>query len=584
MRLTALVVALASLLVHDSLAQSGPRERIWSSVIFTRYGDRTPYVWNTTGILTPLGANQLYDAGDRFRERYLLSTSQNGGTGIQGMSTTALDNDQMSIVSLSDQIVITSAQAFMQGLYPPLGSSSNESFINGLSQLANGSNILAPLNGYQYADIDAITSLDLTSIWLKGSNNCPTAYARRAQFYESAVNSDLYQDNQKFYQSLQPDFLDGIFPNNTVNYLSAYLIYDYLQYGAAHNSSFLNKLSTEDLIKAKVLADNWAYAAYGNTSASGLHQGDHILSIAGRTLANRIVSALFNNINTLGTYGKMTLLFGGFEPMIALAALSGLASEKNSPFQGIPEYGSSMVFELFSTSENDTDYPATTDLQVRFLFANGSSDSSELISYPLFGQNQRQNSLSLSEFVAGMQEFMIMGPADWCDTCASDAIFCDAFTSEDNNNGGGSGTSKSSGGGGLKPAVAGVIGAIVTLAILGLAGAAVMLLGGVRFYRQRTKKRSELNGFKGGEKLASDQDLSLPQNGGAQPVSAPGATVAGRGHERVGSWELGDQKKAEATQIPGLQSSVTPVKRPSFEEDDLHVNPFAEPVKPHDRV
>jgi hypothetical protein len=523
----------------------------------------------------------MYAAGARFRERYLAPAERDGNTQIQGISPFQLDNDQVSILSLNDQFIVASAQAFMQGLYPPLMSTSNATFINGQSQLANGSNILSPLDGYQYPQIRTASALDLNSIWLMGANNCPYYSQSRSQYYNSAFYENLLDSNRDFYRSLQPAVLNGIFVNSSVNYLNAYLIFDYLKYGSIHNSTIANNLSLEDFTRARILADNWVWATYGNTSASGRTEGDHIRAIAGRTLANKILQALYSNINSSGALYKMNLLFGGFEPIVSFAALAGLATEQNPQFFGTPEYASSMVFELYSMTENDPDqYPSTADLNVRFFFRNGSDDSSRLVAYPLFGNGPSGIDMSLSAFVAGMQQFMIQSAADWCETCASYNIFCPAFQTDDDHNNAGSGRPRSRDG--LNPVVAGVIGAVVTLAVIGIVVAAAMIFGGARLYRQKTKRRSELNGFKGGEKLASDQDLTIPKSGAGASVAAAGAPA--KAHERVGSWELADQRKAEEAQQRGLSSSALPHKRSSFEDDELHVSPFADPVRPNDRV
>lgn len=578
----AMVLAIAALQVVPSGAQTVLREHVWSTVIYTRYGDRTPYILPAANTLTPLGARQMYRAGNRFRDRYLASTPAIGNTAIRGISPFQLDNDQVSIVSLNDQYIVASAQAFMQGLYPPLQAFSNATFINGQSELANGSNILSPLDGYQYPRIDTVSSFDLNSIWLMGSNNCPRYIASRSEYLASASYENLSDANRDFYRSLQPALLNGIFVNSSVDYFNAYTIFDYLNYGSIHNSSLRDNLSLEDLTRAKILADNWAWAAYGNVSASDVSERGQIRTIAGRTLANRIVQALDHNINTSGSLDKMTLLFGDFRPMVSFAALAGLASQQNSQFLGIPDYGSSMVFELYSQTENDTEsFPSTTDLNVRFLFQNGTDESSELVEYPLFGNGPSGISMTLNEFAAGMQKFMIAGVEDWCEACASYSIFCPAFEADRDDDGIGSGRCGSRKG--PSPVVAGVIGAAVTLAVAALLMAAAMLFGRVRLYRQRTKKRSELNGFKGGEKLASDQDLTIPKSSAGASV-AIGETAPARGHERVGSWELGDQKKAMNEELPNLNAGGTPVSRPSFEDDDNHVSPFADPVKPNDRV
>lgn len=120
MKLFTVALALWILEAVPSAAQTVLREHIWSTVVYNRYGDRTPYVLPTSDTLTPLGATQMYNAGARFRDRYLVSTAGNSSTVIQGISQFQLNNDQVSISSLTEQFVVASAQAFMQGLYPPL--------------------------------------------------------------------------------------------------------------------------------------------------------------------------------------------------------------------------------------------------------------------------------------------------------------------------------------------------------------------------------------------------------------------------------------------------------------------------------
>lgn len=277
-----------------------------------------------------------------------------------------------------------------------------------------------------------------------------------------------------------------------------------------------------------------------------------------------------------------------------------------------------MVFELFSLqSSNLGTYPDLDDLYVRFLFSNGSdlldpSATTSLVAYPLFNRSPSQTIMSLSDFTDAMQRLSIGSIANWCETCDSYSIFCPAFADAAD---GGSGTSAGSrrggsgSGSGLSPAVAGVVGAIVALVIAALIAALVCLLAGFRVHRVNRGRRSELGGFKGAEKLASDQDLTLPKGGAgatvvqettptevgedgkvvaaAAAVGGPGAPM--RGHERVGSWELREQRKAEAEGLGG--AAVRPPapamqRRPSYEDDDdmLNVNPYAKGVKADERV
>ena len=196
--------------------------------------------------------------------------------------------------------------------------------------------------------------------------------------------------------------------------------------------------------------------------------------------------------------------------------------------------------------EGDTSYPDNNEIYVEFLYQNGTGSDSKLVAYPLFGFSPSQTMIPLTDFISNMEKFMIFNVEEWCNTCNSFAVFCPAFVDNDGTDGtlNPSTRRSSSNKGGLSPAVAGVVGAVVTLAVALLLFGAVALLGGVRLHRVHTKRRSELGGFKGSERLASDQDLTIPKGGAGAVVIPSPDPVQVRGHERVGSWELKKSSKS----------------------------------------
>lgn len=242
-----------------------------------------------------------------------------------------------------------------------------------------------------------------------------------------------------------------------------------------------------------------------------------------------------------------------------------------------------MVIELFTLVVNgeSSTYPSdATNLFVRFLYQNGRGDDAELTQYPLFGADPDNTYISFSDFVAGTEPIMMLSIEDWCSGCGSYSIFCPAFAEENSSSPGG--TEPTTSNHGLNPALAGVIGALVTLVVLALIVGAAMLLLGLRFFRVKNKRRSELAGFKGAEKLASDQDLTIPKGGAGAVVTDTGA-VGGRGHERVGSWELKHSGQAEQAHQP-MDYMIASRRRASFEDDELHVNPYTKPVEAKDQL
>ena len=100
----------------------------------------------------------------------------------------------------------------------------------------------------------------------------------------------------------------------------------------------------------------------------------------------------------------------------------------------------------------------------------------------------------------------------------------------------------------MAPAVAGVIGAVVTLVSVGLIAVMGFFLCGLR---KRGAHKSSIGGFKGDGKLASDADISFRNPiwstsktaSTAQQDDSATRGVIVRGHERLGSWEMGQSRK-----------------------------------------
>ncbi|KAL4947513.1 hypothetical protein BDW69DRAFT_190132 [Aspergillus filifer] len=138
-------------------------------------------------------------------------------------------------------------------------------------------------------------------------------------------------------------------------------------------------------------------------------------------------------------------------------------------FYGLPEYASTMAFELF-TEANVSSFPAEEEmvspgLRVRFLFRNGSDSTSQLSSHPLFGKND--TSLLWDDFVFEMRQTTIETPVDWCNDCDSASEMCAALRRARYPDYPVSHYSPER----MSNAVAGVIGSMVTLGVVGAVGA-----------------------------------------------------------------------------------------------------------------
>ena len=261
------------------------------------------------------------------------------------------------------------------------------------------------------------------------------------------------------------------------------LVFDLLNVASIHNATDFNDsslLTTDTFFQLRTLADRHEYELAYNASAP-------IRAVAGSVLAAQIVEAL--NGTLTGTHDPMLNIqfgaYGSFQSFFGLANLTAA----NPDFYGIPDYASTMTFELV-TNSSTTPFPAASDVSVRFLFHNGTtSNTSTPLAYPLFGQ--QSTLLSWSDFVTGMNSFAISGQADWCTACGNTTGICASSTltggsGNDTGSGAtGSDCSDSSSSGGMFNAVAGVIGAMVTLAVILLVEGLVMLAAGLKLVSKR---------------------------------------------------------------------------------------------------
>lgn len=180
-----------------------------ASFAFIRTGERTPLERTGVPVLTALGANQMYTLGQNFRSRYVSGESP-GGLGVEhiaGMAQNILNNEQILVETLDSQYLISAAQAFMQGLYPPhvLGNGTG----TGAGLLADGTAIDYPLNVYQYASIQSPGADDAESIFLNGAQQCPIAKRDAMRYFTSDEFLETKAANEDFYKKLDIDWFEG---------------------------------------------------------------------------------------------------------------------------------------------------------------------------------------------------------------------------------------------------------------------------------------------------------------------------------------------------------------------------------------
>ena len=258
-----------------------------------------------------------------------------------------------------------------------------------------------------------------------------------------------------------------------------HIVFDLINVAEIHNATIPSSqlITNATLLQIRTLADIHEFNLAYNAS-------DPIRAITGSTMAAQIVQALNLTITGKGA-NKINIQFGaygGFQSFFGLANLTQL----NPDFYGIPDYASTMTFELV-TNASVTPFPSAIDISVRFLFHNATtSNESTPVAYPLFGQSQTV--LPWTDFVTEMNKFAIGSQSQWCQACGNSTGACAASVtsgSGSNSSTSSSSPSTTSSSGGVSKAVAGVIGAMVTLAVILGLEALIMLVSGLRLVSKK---------------------------------------------------------------------------------------------------
>jgi hypothetical protein len=189
-------------------------ETVLGVYMLHRHGDRTPKILAPTN-LTDLGYRQVYLSGDYYRSRYIVDGAPYR---ISGINTDEVSLSQLQVSAPIDNVLQSSAIGFLQSLYPPVGPPLDT------EQLANGSTVTAPLNGFQLIPLGVAESGSGSedSAWLQDTSGCAKAEISSNEYFTSDEYNNLLGSTKGFYQNLLP-VIDGMFNSTTADFFNAYL-------------------------------------------------------------------------------------------------------------------------------------------------------------------------------------------------------------------------------------------------------------------------------------------------------------------------------------------------------------------------
>ncbi|KAL8856408.1 MAG: hypothetical protein Q9178_006978 [Gyalolechia marmorata] len=314
--------------------------------IFSRHGDRTAKSTPPAN-LTNLGYSQIFTWGTYFRNRYLAS---NATSRIAGINSDSVKQSQITASAPLDTVLMNSAQGFLQGLCPPVGSSL------GSDTLRDGRLVSSPLDGYQLIPIQPITSGGGSedNSWLQASTNCAEALVSSNKYFSSSEYNDILASTTDFYKPLTPSinatfsadqasFRNPQTSKSLLYYSNAVLgsvnstnrgpkVFDLLNVASIHNASLPDSalLTNSTLFQLRTLADRHEIGLAFNST-------DPIRAIPGSTLVAQIVQGVDNTIKSQGD-SKIPVERGAYASFLSFFGLANLLTLPNSDdsFSGYP--------------------------------------------------------------------------------------------------------------------------------------------------------------------------------------------------------------------------------------------------------
>ena len=176
---------------------------------------------------------------------------------------------------------------------------------------------------------------------------------------------------------------------------------------------------------------------------------------------------------------KLSVHFGN--PSTLMAFFLGTDLHFQSPdWSGLPDFASSMAFELVIIKPEEKEIPDKSNFFVRLFFSNGTASDGNLVEHSMYGLNEMP--LTWENFKGGLKDFMIVDDSHYCWICGSQPDRPCPMTKGGEGDGDDHVVSCISGSGVGEP-VAGVIGALVTLG-LGVLGTVALFFCGFRVVKR----------------------------------------------------------------------------------------------------
>ncbi|EPS94942.1 hypothetical protein FOMPIDRAFT_1133438 [Fomitopsis schrenkii] len=360
-------------------------------VVLARNGDRTeayqdPITYQPGPTLsTPLGEVQSHQLGAYLRNHYLNSDSPSH---VRSIRSDLIDLAQVHVrvkVGAEGPSVFDSATALLQGLFPPTPKNRE--------LLANETEVVAPLGGYQYVPVETVEPSNDRS--LESWTDCPAFEEHVKKIHSSSEFKEVGRTASHFLNDIR-DFIFG----RPATLENAYNMWDYISTELVHNRTYAHRLPPTYIEQARALADYRENMVFSDNDMAGIG------NIAGRTALSSAVDAL-QRIAFNGDPLQFMLIQTTYQPFISIFHMTDIV-QSHPELAAIPDFASALAIELRRARA-----PDVRDF-LRFKFKNGTSEDFETIH--VFGH---QEDIPLTEFIYRLENSLISSNREWARACST---------------------------------------------------------------------------------------------------------------------------------------------------------------------
>ncbi|KAJ7049223.1 histidine phosphatase superfamily [Mycena amicta] len=360
-------------------------------IIIARNGDRREYYQDPKTYAsaltdsTALGVSDLHQLGAALRSAYLTPGSSSF---IEDISTDVVDTQQVKVrvkAGGEGTVVFDSAIALLQGLFPP--NPRNK------VTLANGTEVMAPLGGYQYVPMETVEPGNDRS--MESWTDCPAF--RNTSLHSTPRTHSKQRPKPPRRSSTTSTTLCSAARLQLENIWN---VYDFMNTQLTYNQTYAFRLPPTYIEQARALANFHENGVFSDQQSNGVG------NIAGRTILHTILSSLERiafNADPL----QLMVVQTTYQPFISLFHQTEMVREFPE-LAGIPNFGAALAIELRRGLP-----PDTRDF-LRFKFRNGTADADGWRTVHAFGHRA---DIPLTEFIYRAEGSAITSNKQWAQVC-----------------------------------------------------------------------------------------------------------------------------------------------------------------------